>query len=149
MCHAFPFGNVIAEERTRWEQTSLAINIATILTLLHRDMIYSLLPQEQEEASLLIERFFLNIGWLYNFTPQRQLEEWIRTHYDPVSPAPLHPHRLAVIYMVFALNTLIDAHPSQSSIEPASWHSNLFLTRAVLVNDHNVLRTCQSCTWLR
>lgn len=90
-----------------------------VLTVLHRDLIYSYLPQEQEEALLLVERYFLNIGWLYNFTPKRQLENWIRIYYDPASPAPLHPHRLAVIYMVYALNTLIDAHPSQSSFTPA------------------------------
>ena len=77
-------------------------------------MIYSYLPQDQDEALLLVERYFLNIGWLYNFTPKRQLENWIQIYYDVASPAPLHPHRLAVIYLVFALNTLIDAHPSQS-----------------------------------
>lgn len=91
-------------------------NLTRSLTLSHREIIYSYLPQEPEEASLLVERFFLNIGWLYNFTPKRQLEDWIRIYYDPASPTPLHPHRLAVMYMVFALNTLIDAHPSQSWI---------------------------------
>lgn len=94
--------------------------------LLYREIIYSYLPQEQEEASLLVERFFLNIGWLYNFTPKRQLEDWIRIHYDPVSPAPLHPHRLAVLYMVFALNTLIDVHPSQSSVAPTTQSISVF-----------------------
>jgi len=94
----------------------LAMNLIRILTPLHRDGIYSYLPQEQDEATLLVERYFLNIGWLYNFTPKRQLEDWIRICYDPTSPTPLHPHRLAVMYMVFALNTLIDAHPSQSWI---------------------------------
>lgn len=92
------------------------MNLIRILTPLHRDVIYSYLPQEQDEATLLVERFFLNIGWLYNFTPKRQLEDWIRIIYDPASPTPLHPHRLGVMYMVFALNTLIDAHPSQSWI---------------------------------
>lgn len=97
-------------------RVGLAMNLIIVLTPLHRDMIYSYLPQEQDEASLLVERFFLNIGWLYNFTPKRQLEDWIRIYYDPASPTPLHPHRLGVMYMVFALNTLIDAHPSQSWI---------------------------------
>jgi len=98
----------------------LTVILTRILTRLNRDMIYSYLPQEQEEACLLVERFFLNLGWLYNFTPKRQLEDWIRTCYDPASPTPLHPHRLAVMYMVFALNTLIDAHPSQSWIQFAT-----------------------------
>jgi hypothetical protein len=91
---------------------SLTMNLVRILMLLRREMIYSYLPQEPEETSLLVERFFLNIGWLYNFTPKRELADWIRIVYDQASPAPLHPHRLAVLYMVFALNTLIDAHPS-------------------------------------
>jgi hypothetical protein len=99
---------------------SLAVNFADILTLSRRELIYSYLPQEQEEAILLVERFFLNIGWLYNFTPKRQLEAWILIYYDPASAAPLHPHRLAVLYMVFALNVLIDAHPSQSWFAPAA-----------------------------
>lgn len=99
------------EPGQRWSSFS---QYRLILTVSHRDLIYSYLPQEQEEALLLVGRYFLNIGWLYNFTPKHQLENWIQIYYDPSSPAPLHPHRLAVIYMVYALNVLIDAHPSQS-----------------------------------
>jgi hypothetical protein len=77
---------------------------------------------------IVIERFFLNVGWLYNFVPKRRLENIVQTLYDR-SPPQLSAHRLAIFYMIMALNALVDQHP-----RPNGMSSNAYcqLARAAL-----------------
>jgi hypothetical protein len=137
ICQNFPFGNIVADERTR-------------------DLLFGYLPSEESEANLFVERFFLNIGWLYNIVPKKRLTDMIKVLYDPTMPphalgmgiggmsgvgdnsqnaqgaSALSSHRMAIIYMVFALNTLVDQQPRPG------WHStNTYseLARAALGMD--------------
>lgn len=91
ICNGFPFGNVLIDDLTR-------------------EKLYSFLPLDEAEAYICVDRYFLNIAWLYNFVPIKVLKELVRLAYDP-SAEQISPHRLAILYLVFALNTLIDEHP--------------------------------------
>ena len=77
-----------------------------------REEIYAYFPEESE-ALIMIDCYFKNVGWLYNFVPKKNLLEMIRILYDPSAPA-LHPHRVAILYAVFALNVLVDQFPRPS-----------------------------------
>ena len=94
LCHNFPFGDIQINDHMR-------------------DELYGYLPQDESEAIIMVERFFTNVGWLYNFVPKKSLLEMVRILYDPSAPA-LHPHRLAIIYGIFALNVLVDQFPRPS-----------------------------------
>ncbi|KAG8876521.1 hypothetical protein FS842_006006 [Serendipita sp. 407] len=109
LCLNFPFGTIPVDEHAKEE-------------------LYGYLPSEESDAILLVERFFVNVGWLYNFVPRPRLLSMVRTLYDP-SVAPLAPHRLAIIFAVFALTTLVDQHP-----RPVwrSSHTYSLLARAAL-----------------
>jgi hypothetical protein len=94
LCHNFPFGDIQVNDHMR-------------------DELYGYLPQDESEAIIMVERFFTNVGWLYNFVPKKSLLEMVCMIYDP-SASALHPHRLAIIYGVFALNVLVDQFPRPS-----------------------------------
>lgn len=94
LCHNFPFGDLQVDDRLR-------------------DEIYAYLPQDESEAIILVECYFKNVAWLYNFVPKKNLLEMVHTLYDPSAP-PLHPHRVAILYAVFALNVLVDQFPRPS-----------------------------------
>ncbi|PVG01914.1 hypothetical protein CPB86DRAFT_870615 [Serendipita vermifera] len=109
LCNNFPFGTVQGLDAIK-------------------DKLYNYLPQEESEAMFFVERFFQDVGWLYNFVPKKGLDEMVRILYDPSAPA-LPAHRLAIIFMVFALTTWADPHPKPQ------WHSTYVysqLARAAL-----------------
>lgn len=109
LCNNFPFGTTPVNEHAK-------------------DELYNFIPADESEAIIVIERFFLNIGWLYNFVPKRSLESIVRTLYDRSGPQ-LSAHRLAIFYMTMALNALVDQHP-----RPKGMSSNTYcqLARAAL-----------------
>jgi len=109
LCNNFPFGTSPVNEHTK-------------------DELYSFIPADESEAMIVIERFFLNVGWLYNFVPKRRLESIVQTLYDRSAPQ-LSAHRLAIFYMIMALNALVDQHP-----RPNGMSSNAYcqLARAAL-----------------
>jgi hypothetical protein len=109
LCNNFPFGTTPVNEHAK-------------------DELYSFIPADESEAMIVIERFFLNVGWLYNFVPKISLESIVRTLYDR-NPPQLSAHRLAIFYMIMALNALVDQHP-----RPNGMSSNAYcqLARAAL-----------------
>ena len=94
LSNSFPFGDIQVDDHMR-------------------DELYGYLPQDESEAVIMIDKFFTKVGWLYNFVPKRALLEMVHTVYDPSVPT-LHPHRLAIVYGVFALNVLVDQFPRPS-----------------------------------
>lgn len=53
LCHNFPFGDLQVDDRMR-------------------DEIYAYLPQDESEAIILVECYFKNVAWLYNFVPKKK-----------------------------------------------------------------------------
>jgi hypothetical protein len=109
LCNNFPFGTTPVNEHAK-------------------DELYSFIPADETEAMIVIERFFLNVGWLYNLVPKRSLESIVRTLYDRNS-LQLSAHRLAIFYMIMALNALVDQYPRPNGM---SSHAYCQLARAAL-----------------
>ncbi|CAG7847734.1 SubName: Full=Uncharacterized protein {ECO:0000313/EMBL:CCA67892.1} [Serendipita indica DSM 11827] len=109
LCHNFPFGNLLIHDKSKEE-------------------LYNYVPQDEADAHLLVDRFFNSVGWLYNFVPRQKLHEMVQSMYDP-SMQIIGPHKLAVVYMIFALNVLVDQDPKP---EWRSSHTYSQLARACL-----------------
>lgn len=109
LCSNFPFGTTPVDEHTKEE-------------------LYNYLPADESEAMIVIDRFFLNVGWLYNFVPKKRLQSIVQTLYDR-NVTQGSSHLLAIFYMVMALNALVDQHP-----RPNGMSSNVYcqLARAAL-----------------
>lgn len=96
LCNSFPFGTAPVDECAKQE-------------------LYKYIPVDEPEAMACVNRFFLNVGWLYNFVPKKRLETLVENLYDPNCQRP-SPHRLAIFYMVMALGTLVEPNPPETEL---------------------------------
>ncbi|KAI0343138.1 hypothetical protein BDW22DRAFT_1329008 [Trametopsis cervina] len=100
-----------------------------------RHVLLNQLP-DPGKARHLIEIYFRHCGWMYTPIPEAELYNNIfsRIYDQPlaIDQDPTHSHRLAVLYMVFALGTLMDLEQPYLSIASTQYYQ---LARAALSLD--------------
>lgn len=102
------------------------------------DIIYSLLPC-QPRAWTLVETYMEHASWLFRPIKREELindilspvYKYLKERQDPISDAShyVSPHKLAVLFMIFALGALVDLTLPPYSAEAESY---FHLSRAAL-----------------
>ncbi|GBE86510.1 hypothetical protein SCP_0903890 [Sparassis crispa] len=122
LSHTFPFSPSVNQ--------SLEIVRASILDLL----------PEASEAHRLAEIYYRHAGWMYTPVPKSEFYGSILSRfYESVtssdqspSPSPMDAHKLAIVFMVMAMGTLLDLEKPQLSPEATRYYQ---LGRAALSLD--------------